>query len=765
MNQWKLEDIPDKVEDVTPEMAEFLVKNYDVEFLEEADIEDIAMQQLGQPLLPDEPILSNHVVIYGFPIVDTEKAGKLKSFALRKFKDKLGKFLNFDLLFGEDDNTFGCALVEYADADKAKECARLVQNLPFDKKHRVSAFVLSSLDEILNIGEEYTEPEMPEFEPVEYPFDYVDDPDFRSQIMYSSVDRENKRKTTLSWFKKYTDNLPVLTSRIDPAGEMRPFEFSADGRFILSYSGDHIMVFGCSDFRLISRFYHPGVRAVWFSPSGSYIVSISKESIEERQVGNRTATFAINMLNVWDINQKKSTVPMKFVSPDGVHPKFKMDFSGDDRYFCFHRGDSVFFYDLHQGGRKLPTSFTTNNLHHFTCSPCATGTPVAAGFVSATNNKPGHLILFEIPSGSIIKSKTLLQTKDFNFEWHPQGRYFAVSCLVGRKKTAKRSVTIEILKMQEPEIPIEIVELGDDMKFELSFEPHGDHLSIEIDGKVDTTIQGAEVQSSVSKRIIKIYDLNPVAQNCSIRHVDTFKKRKECALVWNPVGQMFILKQAETLNDCEVYAFGYMHNVDRSSLRNELEIVQLCQFENRGFNNLKISPCGQFIASIADRDAAISEGSFTVFSLDGQVLFSQKVKDIERWNWRPLPAHIFEQERHDNVLSMWKTARSRFIEMDRGQVDAEFEKIRGQFVSSWEHFESFAKDFRTVQKDSDLVVKEVFEIVKIVEERLIREDDLRETHAFLFEEEEEEEESDIEEPVEEKPDEIEEDMLDLEDFQ
>ena len=156
------------------------------------------------------------------------------------------------------------------------------------------------------------------------------------------------------------------------------------------------------DFHKISKFSHPGVQFIKFSPCDKSLVTFSPSSI------NVTEDI------IWDSRGKKRAFHSE--NPP-VWPVFK--WSSDDKYFARMTQDSTLsVYETPSFGLLDKKSIKVEYLKGFSWSP---KDPILAYWVAEDKDVPARVVLMEIPSRKELRVKNLFNVADCKMHWRRAG--------------------------------------------------------------------------------------------------------------------------------------------------------------------------------------------------------------------------------------------------------------------------------------------------------------------------------------------------------
>jgi translation initiation factor 3 subunit B len=216
----------------------------------------------------------NIVLIDRIPKVDQSKEEKLLK-VIKKIFENVGKIKENGILMPKDPETGkskGFLFMQFTTAEEAKQAILLGNGYAMDKKHVLSVVAFDDIETILNMPEEYKEPEIPEFQPKEHLKSWLSDRRARDQ--FSIVKGE---EVGIYWNNKaeLPDKVQVRANWSD-----RHVMWSNQGSYFVTTHFKGVALWGGPSWEKIMRFIHPNVNLVDFSPNEKFLVTWSHEPFQ-----------------------------------------------------------------------------------------------------------------------------------------------------------------------------------------------------------------------------------------------------------------------------------------------------------------------------------------------------------------------------------------------------------------------------------------------------------------------------------------------------
>merc|ERR1719183_1972488 len=186
-------------------------------------------------------------------------------------------------------------------------------------------------------------------------------------------------------------------------------------------------------------------------------------------------------------------------------------------------------------------SLACPGIHEFQWSPAAN---ILAYWAPEASNSPAHVDLIEIPSRKKLRQKNLFNVTKCNMVWQNDGDYLGVK--VTRHTKSKKTLynNIELFRMNEPGIPVEMLDVKDAV-MSFQFEPQGSRFAIihaenPTSTKVNVTFydmfKTLEPDKKKGKKGSKEKQI--VAE---VNLVETLEGKACNCIFWSPAGRTIIL--------------------------------------------------------------------------------------------------------------------------------------------------------------------------------------------------------------------------------
>ncbi|EPZ33236.1 dipeptidyl peptidase IV/CD26, N-terminal domain-containing protein [Rozella allomycis CSF55] len=450
----------------------------------------------------------NYVVVIGLPIVEPAKKDKLFAYIKAKVSPVFAEAKDALMPF-TDGKSHGALFVEFETAELANKFSKAADNFRFDKNHTLTANVMTEVDRIMNMEEEFKEPEMPEYEEKGNMKEWLLDELSREQFSFVSGNKLN-----VKWYIGDQAEIAFEQKNVDK------YVWSPLGTYLAGRTQTHVVMCGGSGFKPVLTFHHPKVVSFEFSPMENYLITYSNSESEEYQ------TF------VWDVRTGQKIRGFKGAT------SFK--FSYNDEYVAKVHDKAVFVYKTETMELLEKKSIRMGEIADFEWSPVAN---IIAFWSRVEPNVPARIVLMKIPTREIIRSKNLFNVEKCSIYWQNKGEFVAFKVDKLQKKLT--TFNLEIFKITEKDCPVEMIDLSSDIS-DLAWEPERSRF-------VTSTIVGRKTNLS-------LYEL----QNGSFKLIRTFERGLIHRVFWSPKGRFCIFAGHE---DYDAITEFWDLNTDKSKIK------------------------------------------------------------------------------------------------------------------------------------------------------------------------------------------------------
>jgi len=333
-----------------------------------------------------------------------------------------------------------------------------------------------------------------------------------------------------------------------------------------------------------------------------------------------------------------------------VWPAFK--WSHDDKFLARMGEDVVSVYETPSMDMVDKKSIKIEGVKDFSWSPSQN---IISYFVPERSDQPATVVLIDIPSKAVKRTKNLFNVNDCKLHWHSNGDFLAVK--VDRMKNKKTiSTNFEVFRMKEKNIPIENVELKDANVVAFAWEPKGLRFAV---------IHGEGAKPDVSLYVVE----------SKIKHLKTLEKRSANGLYWSPQGEFLVIAGLNNLNG--VLEF---YNA------NDLETMGTEEHYNAA--SVEWDPSGRCVATIVAARSNQVETGYNLYSFQGKLIRKVLKEKFYQLLWRPRPSILSDDKQKEIKKNLHKYFKM-FKEEDRIErikVEEERYNKREEMRKEFEHY-------------------------------------------------------------------------------
>ncbi len=487
--------------------------------------------------------------------------------------------------------------------------------VPLDKKHTLRANKLTDIDRYGREGridEEYVAPVIEPFHEQDHLRSFLEDPSGRGRdqiVMF--------RGDSVGVFWNGEKDAPE--NIVERQHWTETFvQWSPQGTFLTSVHAQGVQLWGGSSWTRQRRFAHPFVNLVAFSPTEKYLVTWSDRPISIPEEGHPALSVEDDGKNyvIWDIETSKplrSFAQLDTPAPpseDGTKkqrkfpwPAFK--WSADDKYVArLNQGSAISIYELPRMGLLDKTTVKIDGVMDFEWAPA---TPQRDGvknyeqllcfWTPEIGSNPAKVGLMSIPSKEIVRTLNLFSVSDAKLHWQSDAAYLCVKVDRHSKSKKSQATTLEIFRVKEKGVPVEVVDTIKDTVINFAWEPKGDRFVI------ITTTEPPGPTAVPPKTSVSFFCPEKVKGNAigNFKHLRTLEKKNSNAIYWSPKGRFVLIatvhnQQSSDLDFFDLDFEGEKPESDKDLTAN-LQLMNTA--DHYGVTDIEWDPSGRFVASWA----------------------------------------------------------------------------------------------------------------------------------------------------------------------
>lgn len=499
------------------------------------------------------------------------------------------------------------AFVEYKTPEQAVAATKRLHGTPIDKRHTLLVNKLTDIDRYGREGrvdEEYKPPKIESFREKEHLRSWLGDPTGRDQFALFRGD-----KVAVMWNRKEAEPEPV----VDRAHWTQLFvQWSPAGTYLASIHPQGVQLWGGPQFSKQRQFPHPFVQMIQFSPGESYLTTWSSRPISlEGAPSVLTLEEEGKHFIIWDITSGKPLRSfVNYDTPEDGPIKKKMQWpafkwSADEKYVArMMPGQSISVYQLPLMNLLGKTSVKIDGVMDFEWAPANPQREGVRDYESLfafwtpeIGSNPARVGLMSIPSKEVVRTRNLFNVSDVKLHWQSQGTYVCVK--VDRHSKSKKSMNtnLEIFRVKEKGVPVEVVDSIKDPVINFAWEPKGDRFVLITTGEA---VPGAAVAPKTAVSFFAPERAKGSAAG-SFRLVRTVEKKTSNGIYWSPKGRFVVVATVHSQQHFDLDFWDTDFEGDKPEYQKDLLAnVQLMRStDHYGVTDIEWDPSGRYVVSSA----------------------------------------------------------------------------------------------------------------------------------------------------------------------
>jgi translation initiation factor 3 subunit B len=639
------------------------------------------------------------VVIDGLPEVTEDQKPKLAKFLLKKL-NQVGKVREdqVHMPMGEDGKSLRFAFVEFASAAEAQAAIRQLDQSPLDKKHTLRVNKLTDIERFGREGridENYKPPQIEEFQQREHLRWFLNDPTGRGRDQFAMCRGDN---VGVYWnnAREQPENIVDRLHWTDSFIQWSPL-----GTYLTSIHQQGVQLWGGASWNRVQRFPHPHVHMIAFSPQENFLVTWSARPIAIPDEGHPALSIDDDGKNfvIWEIDSGKPIrsfqnldLPAEEGKPQRKQPWPVFKWSADDKYVArLAQGQSISVYQTPSMHLLDKTSIKIEGVMDFDWAPSTPKRDGIKGYeqlfcywTPEIGSSPAKVGLMSIPSKEVIRSLNLFSVSDAKLHWQSESAYLCVKVDRHSKSKKSQATTLEIFRVKEKGVPVEVVDTIKDTVINFAWEPKGDRFVI------ITTTEPPGPTAVAPKTSVSFFcpEKNKGPTTGNFKHLRTLEKKNSNAIYWSPKGRFVVIatihsQQNSDLDFFDVDFEGEKPESDKDLTAN-LQLMNTA--DHYGVTDVEWDPSGRYVASWASFWRHQMENGYHVYDFRGEQLREEHIEKFKQWTWRPRPPSLLTKEEQKQVRKNLRQYSVQFEQEDAdlfASADQAVVEARRQMLDEW----------------------------------------------------------------------------------
>ena len=355
-----------------------------------------------------------------------------------------------------------------------------------------------------------------------------------------------------------------------------------------------------------------------FSPGENYLTTWSHRPVQVEE-DNPVLTAEEEGKNyiIWDIATGKPLRSFVNLDPPGPSvdesgnpikkkmqwPAFK--WSADDKYVArMNPQQSVSIYELPGMALLDKTSIKIEGIVDFEWAPATpsrdgikTYEQIFCFWTPELGSNPAKVGLMTIPTKEIVRTRNLFNVSDAKLHWQSQAQYVCVK--VDRHSKSKKSLAtnLEIFRLREKGVPVEVVDTIKDPVINFAWEPKGDRFVLITAGEV---LPNVAVPPKTSVSFFCTEKAKGGAPG-NFKHIKTLEKRNCNAIYWSPKGRFVVVATVQSQQSAELdfWDFDYEGEKDEKERDLNANLQLMATADHYGVTDVEWDPTGRYVATSA----------------------------------------------------------------------------------------------------------------------------------------------------------------------
>ena len=262
-------------------------------------------------------------------------------------------------------------------------------------------------------------------------------------------------------------------------------------------------------------------------------------------------------------------------------------------------------------------------------------------------SNPAKVCLMTIPSKEILRTRNLFNVSDAKLHWQNEGAYVCVK--VDRHSKSKKSLAtnLEIFRITEKNIPVEVVDSIKDAVINFAWEPKGNRFVLITTGEIPA---GAAVPPKTS---VSFFCPEKVKGNTigNYKHIRTVDKKNSNAIYWSPKGRFVVVAAVHSQQnfDLDFYDLDFEGEKEEKDKDLTANLQLMDSAEHYGITDAEWDPTGRYLVTVASFWKHQAENGYHLYDFKGTLLREEHIERFKQLSWRPRPATFLSKEEQKEV--------------------------------------------------------------------------------------------------------------------
>ena len=396
-------------------------------------------------------------------------------------------------------------------------------------------------------------------------------------------------------------------------------QWSPLGTYLATMHARGVQLWGGPSWQRVHRIPHPVCNLIDFSPGEKYLTTWSFKPIEVAE-DDPVLSMEEDGKNyiIWDIATGKPLrsfqthdLPGPTEDENGQPVKKKIPWpafkwSADEKYVArMLDGQSISVYELPKMVLLDKTSIKIEGVRDFEWAPA---TPQRDGIKSyeqlfcfwtpEIGSNPAKVGLMSIPSKEIVRTRNLFSVTDAKLHWQSQAAYVCVK--VDRHSKSKKSLAtnLEIFRVREKGVPVEVVDSIKDTVINFAWEPKGDRFVLITAAEAPPIPTAVPPKTSVS---FFCPEKTKGATVGNFKHIRTIDRKNSNTIYWSPKGRFVVVATllSQQSSDLDFWDLDYEGEKPEAEKDLTANLQHMNTADHYGVTEIEWDPTGRYVSSSA----------------------------------------------------------------------------------------------------------------------------------------------------------------------
>jgi translation initiation factor 3 subunit B len=229
------------------------------------------------------------------------------------------------------------------------------------------------------------------------------------------------------------------------------------------------------------------------------------------------------------------------------------------------------------------------------------------------------------------------------------------------------ATNLEIFRIKEKGVPVEVVDSLKDTVINFAWEPKGDRFVLITSGEV---VAGA---ATAPKTAVSFFAPEKVKGPGigNFRLVRTIERKTSNGIYWSPKGRFVVVATVHSQSSFDLDFWDVDFEGEKAEAEKDLNanVMLLKTVEHYGVTDIDWDPTGRYVVSSASVWTHSMENGWNIHTFSGETLAEHPTEKFKQFLWRPRPPTLLSKEEQKQVRKNLREYSKEFDEEDKYAVD------------------------------------------------------------------------------------------------